>query len=187
MGLGILVGGVPFVCHFFFPVDVLLHVVHSVLYHSQSLSNFQVFHVFLVVELVREFKQVVDFIFLCCHLLLFSNCPGRFSSSSFGFLRGSLGSRRSLLRNLIDLLQVFLSKLDNGRSLFSAHELLSSGRIVVFHDLDLFPLLCCVFLELLGFLFLVYLIQNFFLPLDVFLIFKLFEEPLVLQEHGVGV
>lgn len=81
------VGLVPFLCHFLFPVGFLLDLLDTVLDDSKCLSDFKVFHVFLVIKFVRKFKQIVDFrLFVVFELLL------------------SVGPRRSRFRTLLRLL-----------------------------------------------------------------------------------
>ena len=50
-----LVGLVPLISHLLLPIRFLLNFVDTVFDHGESLSDFEVFHVLLVIEFISKF------------------------------------------------------------------------------------------------------------------------------------
>jgi hypothetical protein len=82
----VLVGLVPLLGDFLLPVGILLHLGNTLLYYRQRLTHLQVFHIFLIIQLISELQQVVNIFLLCIHLLLLCHRPGRFGSAFFACL-----------------------------------------------------------------------------------------------------
>jgi len=89
---------VPLICHLFLPPSLSSNFIDSVFDDCKSLSNFVIFHVLLVIQLISKLKQIIDFCLLCIFLLLFCHCPCWF----LGF--GLLLLARCYLRNNIVVL-----------------------------------------------------------------------------------
>jgi len=89
----LLVGIVPFLSDLFLPVGCLGQLIDSVLNDSEGLAHFVVFHVFLVIKFISEFKQVIDLSLLCIFHLPCSLSPSRLLRASFFALFAS--NRRS--------------------------------------------------------------------------------------------
>ena len=87
------VGLVPLLSHFLFPVGLLLDLLDAVLDNCKGLSDFKVFHVFLVVEFIGKFKQIVDFGLFVIFELLFSVGPGRLCLGTLLRLLGGSSER----------------------------------------------------------------------------------------------
>jgi len=84
------------------PVGVLGNLIDTVLNNGESLSDFVVFHIFFVVQLVCKFKQLIDLSFLVLFDLLSSLCPSGFLS----FLALLAGNRGLLLAGTREGIQV---------------------------------------------------------------------------------
>ena len=69
---------VPLLGDLLFPVLILLDLVDSVLDDGEDLPDLEILHVLVIVKLISEFKQFINFSFLGIFLLLFSDCPRRF-------------------------------------------------------------------------------------------------------------
>jgi hypothetical protein len=96
------VGLVPLSGDIFLPVRVLGNLIDTVLDNSESLSDLVVLHIFFVVQLVGEFKQLIDLSFLVIFDLLSSLCPRGFLS----FLALLAGNRGLLLAGTGEHIQV---------------------------------------------------------------------------------
>ncbi len=143
----ILVRLVPFISHLLLPVHVLFNVVHSFLDNSKRLPNLEVFHVLFIVQLVRKFKQLVDFSLFVVFLLLLSSCPGRLLNVLFWFR-----SRRS-------------NRLDFNRFNFCLSISISFDLFRCLQLSDLFSLFSCLFFKILGLEFSELFFEHLVLPL----------------------
>jgi len=80
---------IPFFSNLLLPVLILLNLSNSLFDNLKCLGNFKVFHVFVVVEFICEFKKFVNFTFFVFFLLSLSRCPcwfWSFLSSQFALL-----------------------------------------------------------------------------------------------------
>jgi len=80
---------IPFSCNLLLPVIILLDLSNSFFDNLKCLFDFKVIHVFVIVEFVSKFKEVVNFTFFIFFLLGWSRCPCRFwsfFSSQFALL-----------------------------------------------------------------------------------------------------
>lgn len=170
------IGLVPLLCHFLFPVGFLLDLLDTVLDDCERLSHFKVFHVFLVVKFVREFKQIVDFRLFVVFLLLFGVGPCR---SRLGTLLrllgwGSQGGSR------LNTLEVGFRE---SGGLFKG-----SSRVVgLLEVFDFVTLGGRLVLELLYLKIFHLLLEHNFFALHVLLGFKVLQEVTMSRKNAVGV
>jgi len=66
---------VPFFSNLFFPVLILSDFFDSILNDGKGLSNFKIFKVFFIIEIISKFDQIINFCLLLLFLLLFSCSP----------------------------------------------------------------------------------------------------------------
>ena len=78
---------VPLVGDLLLPVLVLLNLLDSVANNLEGLLHLEVLHIFVIVEVVGELEQLIDFFFLLLLELLLSLGPRRF----LALLRLALG------------------------------------------------------------------------------------------------
>lgn len=162
---------VPLVSHLLLPVWLLLDVVDPVLNDSECLSDLEVLHILLIVQLIGKLKQLIDFLFLGVFLLFFGGSPRGFRFR-FGFLRRRLRRNRNLR------LHLFKGLLSQGLkfTLFSFLEVF-----------DLVPLVLGLILELFNFELLQLVRKHGFLALLILSVLQILEETPVFVQNAVRV
>ena len=68
---------IPLLSDLLFPVLVLLDLFHTVLDDGESLSNLEVLHILVIVEIVGKLEQLINFSLLLVLLLLLCGRPCR--------------------------------------------------------------------------------------------------------------
>jgi len=142
-------------------------------------------HVLVVVKVVGELEQVVDFLFLLFFLLLLSHCPCRLLARFFRSL-GALLAFQFLFTDLVSSFRILLLFKLHFRRLVRDSWILElivfvfhQEILVLFHLFNLFPLSLCLLLKFQHSLLFSSLDYLVVLPLDLFLDFKILKKLLM--------
>lgn len=167
LGFFLLVSLVPLVSQLLLPVRLLLNFIYSVFYHSKSLSYFKILHIFLIVQFVCEFQQLINLVFFFLFRLLLSDCPSRLWFFLFfhRFLRDCLESsfrQLSGFRIWLDLL-------------------LFCTLFLLLERFYFFALFFGEFFEMLGLLLSQLFLEHDFFSLLIFLALQIFQKVPVTQ------
>jgi len=159
LSLSILNSLIPLFSNLLLPVLILFDFSNSVFNDCKCLFDFEVVHVLIIVKIVCEFKELINFLLLILFLLFLSRSPCRLLTAFFWLLRSGY----------LWLSRHFLHLLDDGIVINGIHAFNFVKELVLFfqkvwvilHNLYFGPLSLRLILETLDFslLHLVFLIH----------------------------